>query len=460
MGAQNHMNKRLLVSIVITAVLLRVAVALIMGDQVQVLPGIYDQISYHTLAVRLIEGHGFTFGEDWWPVTKAGEPTAHWSYLYTLYLAAVYKLVGVHPLVARLIQAVTVGVLMPWLAYRLGKWVFPEDVLRIRRKKFNVAIFSALWVSLYLYFIYYGAALMTEAFYITGILWVLDCGLRIAYSHDFSRRRVVFWNWIELGLAIGITVLLRQVFLVFVPFLLLWVAWVQLRQAGAMWKKEAHKVLLGGILTSLMLGALILPFTIINYQQFERFVLLNTNAGYAFFWSNHPIHGDSFVALFTEEMPSYQDLIPKELLNLDEAALERELMKMGIKFVLEDPWRYIRLSISRIPDHFIFWPLPESSIISNLTRVGSIGLALPFMLLGGGTWAFKERKRKGSWVEVFSSPGGLLLLFIVTYTGVHLLSWSGIRYRLPTDAAGLIFAAGGALWLLNLMFNRKQTGVS
>jgi hypothetical protein len=76
-------------------VMARLGAVLMMGDAVQVLPGIYDQVSYHTLATRLLGGHGFTFETEWWPVTQAGEPTAHWSYLYTFYLTIVYALVGV-----------------------------------------------------------------------------------------------------------------------------------------------------------------------------------------------------------------------------------------------------------------------------------------------------------------------------------------------------------------------------
>ena len=75
-------------------------------------------------AERVVAGHGFSFAEDHWPATPGGEPTAHWSYLYTLYLAAVYSLFGVQPLIARLIQAVLTGVLHTWLAYRIGRRVF------------------------------------------------------------------------------------------------------------------------------------------------------------------------------------------------------------------------------------------------------------------------------------------------------------------------------------------------
>jgi 4-amino-4-deoxy-L-arabinose transferase-like glycosyltransferase len=115
---------QILIGIILLSVALRVAAAMILGDQVTTLPGIADQISYHELALRVLGGHGFTFGQNWWPATDANAPTAHWSYLYTFYLTAVYALVGPHPLAARVLQAILVGVLHPFLAYHMGKYVF------------------------------------------------------------------------------------------------------------------------------------------------------------------------------------------------------------------------------------------------------------------------------------------------------------------------------------------------
>ena len=42
----------------------------------------------------------------------------------------------------------------------------------------------------------------------------------------------------------------------------------------------------------------------------------------------------------------------------------------------------------------------------------------------------------------------LLYSFIVVYSGIHLLSWASVRYRLPVDAVLVIFAALGLcdLW--------------
>ncbi|HNT22719.1 MAG TPA: hypothetical protein PKM21_00010 [Anaerolineales bacterium] len=434
------MKNRLLIIILILAALLRLGVALALGDQVEILPGTFDQISYHTLATRLLDGHGFTMPAQWWPITPAGEPTAHWSYLYTFYLVGVYAIFGTHALAARLLQALLAGLLMPWLAYRLAQRLFPGKSLRLWRLELSPALLAAAWVAFYPYFLYYAGSLMTETFYITAILWSLDRALSIIYTDDGDalHRRHPYKNYFLLGLALALTVLLRQVFLPFVPCIFLWLWWACARQAG--WKPALKPVLLGGLLCALLLALCIAPFTLLNYQHFGRFVLLNTNAGYAFFWANHPVHGYSFVSLFTPDMPSYQELIPQELRHLNEAALDQALLKLGLGFVLEDPLRFLSLCVTRIPAHFIFWPLPGSSLPSNLTRLASIGLALPFMLAGALLWVLDARRAR-----LDPRPGALLALFCFVYVGIHLLSWAGIRYRLPTDAVALVFAAY-ALW--------------
>jgi len=107
--------RRKLALVQLAAVAARVAAALYLGNEVVSLPGVHDQISYDALALRVAGGHGFSFDANWWPLTAAGAPTAHWSYLYTLWLATVYRIFGHAPLVARILQAALVGILQPWL---------------------------------------------------------------------------------------------------------------------------------------------------------------------------------------------------------------------------------------------------------------------------------------------------------------------------------------------------------
>jgi hypothetical protein len=433
--------QKLLVGILILATLLRVGSTLLQGNTVIALPGIYDQISYDELARRVVGGYGFSFATGHWPATRAGEPTAHWSYLYTLYLAVVYAIFGSKPVVARVIQAIIAGVLHPWLSWRIGKRVFGPVT----------GLVSAGISALYIYFFYYAGGLITETFYIIGILWSIDVSFRlISQAKDFEITGIsgsFRWRlWIELGIAIGVTILLRQVFLLFLPFLFLWIWWNISKESSISEKGESllrrfrWALLKGFFVSAFVILMFIAPATIRNFKAFHTFVLVNTNSGFAFFWGNHPIYGTHFVGLLPSGEQSYYNLIPKELLPLNEAELDSALFKKGLQFVLDDPKRFVLLSLSRTEEFFKFWPSPQSGLISNISRVGSFGIFLPFMLYG--LWVSVKLFRKSKNGEQRSEII-LLYLFVFIYTTIHLVSWALIRYRLPVDAVLLIFAAYG-----------------
>jgi hypothetical protein len=231
-------------------------------------------------------------------------------------------------------------------------------------------------------------------------------------------------------------VLLRQVFLLFVPFLFLWLLLTAYRQGAA------RRAMAAVAMAAAIVVLLIVPFTVYNYSRFQRFVLLNTNAGYAFYLANHPSYGSRFTP--ASEKTDYQSLVPSELRQLDEAALDQELLKRGLGFVVDDPGRYLLLSLSRLPEYFKFWPDLNSGTISNVARVGSFALFLPFMAYGLVRPLVRlGRLRGGSRFRVPDAPVLLLYLFIITYTAVHVLSWAQVRYRLPVDAVLVIPAALG-----------------
>ncbi|MFQ5420246.1 MAG: hypothetical protein ACE5EY_07775, partial [Anaerolineae bacterium] len=379
-------------------------------------------------------GHGFSFGQLWWPATPANEPTAHWSYLYTLFLTAVYFVSGRSVLVARLLQAVAVGMLMPWLVYKLSLKTFAREVtvaglagrLGVNRAEL-IGLLAAAIVSVYVYFFYYAAALITESFYITSLLWVFLVAIEIK-----EEERPSWKQWLYLGVAMGTAVLLRQLFLLFIPFIFLWIWW------------SARPRLLWFVMPAVVVTLMILPFTWRNYQVFDRFVLLNTNSGYAFYWGNHPIHGTHFIPILPDDKGSYYQLLPKDLMTqgLNEAELDSALLGRGLGFVQDDPGRYILLSLSRFAPYFQFWPSANSSTISNIARILSFGLFLPFMLYG---LFMALRDGLGSLQIFLKTPTALFLLFMLIYTGIHVLTWTLIRYRLPIDALLIIFAGAAIL---------------
>jgi 4-amino-4-deoxy-L-arabinose transferase-like glycosyltransferase len=389
-------NKQLLTLILVAAVLIRIPIALLMGDQITVLPGIQDQVSYDALARSLLDGRGYGFTEKWYPFTPANTPTAHWSFVYPLYLAGTYAVTGYHPLAARLLQVAVGGALLCFLVYLIGRRVANE----------NTGLVSAGLAAVYGYFIYYSAALMTETFFIILVLLILYLSLELKEKPTLAR-------WALLGLVLGVAALLRQTVLLFVPFLLLWLFW-ELKQAGIRWWHFTVPIV--------VIILMIAPWTIRNYLVFDHFLLLNSNAGYALYASNNPNLGSDWRNELVV-MP-----VPKELAGQNEAQLDRALTKKGFEFILADPERYLRLTLNKSLEYFRFWPSNDSGRISNLNRVLSFGLYLPLMFAG----IYLSLSRWRNFLPLY--------LFIVIHTGIHLLSWPAPRYRLPVDAVLMVFA--------------------
>ncbi len=418
----------LLVLILLVSVLLRVGVAFYLGDQVPPPQNAPDETSYTYLARRLATGHGYSFDRPWYPFGKpAGSPTAHWSFLYTAFLAGVYAIFGAHPLAGRLMGAVLGGIGLPLQVYRLTQHLFP--------KQKQLALLAAGCAAGYAYFVLYAAMLMTETFYLICVLWTLNMALEL-------REQPSVAHGAAFGIGLGLTTLLRQSILPWLVPLFGWLLWTA-------WRAGYFKRMLG-ILAVAAFGLilLIVPFTIRNYLVYNDFLLLNSNAGYAMYSAQHPFHGTSF-----QEFTAAP--IPAELLTagLNEAQLDHALMRRGINFILAEPGRYLLLSLSRVPDYFEFWPTSDSSLLYNLGRTMSFGIFLPFML--HGLWiAIRQGgglRSLTAWERFSVTPLALVLIFMVFYSLLHICTWAMPRYRLPVDAVALPFAA---LSLKKLIFSR------
>jgi hypothetical protein len=425
-------SRRYLVAILLLSVLLRVAFALYLGDIVDAPPLLTDQRSYHWLGDRLIRGHGFSFGFPWYPFTPANTPTAHWSFLYSLFVAAVYALFGPHPLAMRLVQAVLGGLLLPWMVYRLARRVFGlpalKTVLRTPRGAIGaetLSLVAAAMAACYLYFVMYAATLMTETFYIVALLWSLEVGLGMAHRL-FEGKTPSFGKSVQLGVSLAMAALLRQSILPWVPFFFLYLLWLG-------WRNKRFAPIFGRlVLSGVLLVAAIAPWTYRNYRVYGQFLLLNSNTGYAMYSAQHPMHGTRFREF--DAAP-----LPQDLAWGNEALMDRELLRRGMQFVMDEPGRYLLLSLSRVRAYFEFWPTPDTSLLHNLGRVGSFGLLLPFLLYG----LFLALRRPSSWAS-----NGLLFLFAAFYIALHLLTWAMVRYRLPVDAAWMPLASWAAVDLL------------
>jgi hypothetical protein len=303
------------------------------------------------------------------------------------------------------------------MIYRLTRRVLPERP--------NLALLAAACAAVYAYFVLYAAMLMTETLYIVAILWSLERAIALEQRVRAGERP----GWgllLGFGISLGLATLLRQSILPWVVVLFAWLLWAGRRHSNL--KLAIRSLLVSGIVLVLF----ILPFTIRNYLVYGDFLLLNSNAGYALYSAQHPLHGTNFQAFTAAPLPADIDPFPE-----NEAQWDNVLMRRGLQFIIEDPGRYIVLSLSRAADYFMFWPSSETTTINNIGRVISFGLFLPVMIYGLLLSRHQWRRFE------------LFYIFILFYSLLHLMTWSMVRYRLPVDALLLIFASLGILDLIN-----------
>ncbi len=400
----------ILLLIIAASIVVRIAAAFYLGDST---PPKSDELSYSVLGMRLADGYGYSFPIGWYPgFILPDTPTSHWSFLYTAFVAGVYSIAGFHPLAVRLTSAVLGGILLPYMVYRLGRRIWP--------KRSNLALLAAGLAAVYAYFILYSAQLMTETFYISAVLWSLERSMALmqAWREDNHERQKKLLMAVGLGVSLGLAALFRQSILPWALFsfaLLICYGW----RAGCL-----RDAFLNLLLAGLILIAFILPFTIRNYMVYGDFMLLNSNAGYAMYSAQHPMHGTSFQAFGVAPLPEDLDPMPE-----NEAQWDRALLRQGFRFIADNPARYALLSVSRIADFFMFWPAQQTTLVHNIGRLLSFALFLPFMIYG---LLISTQEWRRYW---------FLYTFILFYTMLHVLTWSMIRYRLPVDAVLLLFAA-------------------
>ena len=402
------LNSKSIWIILAVALLLRVAAAIALGDEVRGLSGANDEITYSTLGERMADGHGLTFPTGWYPWIKADAPQAYFSFAMSGGLGMLYSVVGPHPIVARLLMALA-GTALVGLIYLLGRRYFDE----------RVALVGSAISAIYAYLIFYSASLVTEIPFTLAVLASI-------YFAGSIEREPRLKNWLLLGCSLVIAVHMRMAVVFFIPLLLLWTLY---RAKGAQIRHAA--------LPLAMIAVSIAPATYWNYQTWGKLVPLQTQFGHVFWNGNHPGHEGDFHPFQVFE-------IPADVLALDnDAEITSRLLEMGIANVRKNPGDFLSLTITRLRELFVFWPTEGSSTAANLLRVFSFGLVAPWAL-GGLALNLKR------WKELMP-----VILFCAAHVGIHAVTWTMIRYRVPMDPFLILLAASALVRTQEAMFPKR-----
>lgn len=364
-----------------------------------------DASAYDNIARNLLAGYGFTDGS-----LLASKPP-----VYPLVVATMYLVSGSNdPLTAKIAQ-VLFSLLLCGLICILGQKFFNE----------KVGLLAAALFAIDGIFIYFTAQVLSDILFallvLAGVM-VLKRGLD---SHNWAD-----FGWAGLFIALATqtkgTSILLPVFLA-----------AALLIAG---RKNLGKYLLV-FLTVYVLA--LLPWTVRNYQWFNRVIISSTNGGQNLLEANNPYLKFSELG----NWPVYSDLVimnpeysapPK----LNEAEWDRFLRGKAVDFIVHNPGRVLILSAAKFIKYWTPWPVYPWPFPVLLMAFLTQGLAV---IAGvAGIWLLRKDWRQNI------LPLGLILYF----TLMHLVFFAMIRYRMVIMPYLYIFAAY-VLLLLKDKFDRK-----
>jgi 4-amino-4-deoxy-L-arabinose transferase-like glycosyltransferase len=321
---------------------------------------------------------------------------------------ALFYLFGHHLILPRLGQAL-ISALTAWVIGRMTRELTGSE----RAGRLALAI-SAV----YPFFIYYSAILMAETLYVACVvsgLWWLCASLR-----DPGAAR---WRPAASGAALALAALCRPEG--FHIGLLLWAATAAACVAG---RWPWHSWLLAALCWTLPLAA-----AAARNKAATGFFSLDRRGGIAL------LHGTILFDLNEIDTAAGMDALKemsfyKDSLKLGEVERDRFYQRLCLKFMRDHPLTTLRQWGRKTVNFWRFYPRTDKVYHQNkysdpgggLSRKALVAISLlfePWLIIGGlaGLWGLRRR-----WTELF--PLGL---FVAATMGVHLITVSQMRYRLP-----------------------------
>lgn len=187
------------------------------------------------------------------------------------------------------------------------------------------------------------------------------------------------------------------------------------------------------------------PWWVHNYQAYGTFVRLHFGASLTLYGSNNPHNQSGGVSDVNQDFSQFEKI--PDLIERDRAYRDA-----AVKYITEDPVRFVKLAALKFTRFWRLWPFAED-YRTSLYVVGSIVSFVPVLILAIVYLVFFS---SGHLVRIFP-----LLLFIGYLTAVHTIMVGSIRYRLPLEPFLIVFAAAAFTRLVGRIDNsRKRQAVT
>ncbi len=283
--------------VVIFALVLRVALLAFVN-----FPGIADPNHYYNMAVRLINGHGFTIDYIWQyniPPEAIVHPEEHWMPLAAVMAAVPMALFGESPRIA-LILFIVLGACLPLV----GAWAGKQFGLDERAR-----LFTALACAVVPEFVLNSVRTDTT---IPAMLFT--CVAILAFVEGWQSARL---RWYLLcGVMIGLTYLTRNDGLLLIPMVIVTAITYSLflrERRLALWRGVAVVVITAGLV--------MLPWMLRNLN--EMGMIGSPETGDMFFFTDNMDHyafGQTFTLQTMLERQTFGQMVGKRLFELAAAA--------------------------------------------------------------------------------------------------------------------------------------------
>jgi 4-amino-4-deoxy-L-arabinose transferase-like glycosyltransferase len=399
-------TKRAFAAIFLLALCLRIGFYLAVRDSA--LSGILsvrgDAARYQSLALNILNGKGFVTSFHY----RAYRPPA-----YPFFLAALYRVGGPHPSLARAVQ---------FLLSAAGAVLFAAAAARLFSRGVGVltGVVLAAWPGL----IYYSSQLLSETLFIflLAVFFLLFLRLRPESS---------WWKFGAAGVLLGAGTLCRPIML---PFSLV----LFFLNLGAGFTRKSLLIYLFCALT-------IAPWTIRNYLVLDHFVPVSTNGGINFLFGNNADNPEGEANFFKGER--FQTILRTEVEE------DRAARRAARAWIRDHPRDFLKSYLRKC---VLFWnPVPR-----YFSRQGSFG---PFKswvqaLLGGINLVTFALAGIGLFF-LFQRRGGrrihLLWLTPLYFTLAQSFFFVLYRFRLPVEPFVVILAASAGYHFLDKVKTRR-----
>lgn len=379
-----------------------------------------DPLYYHEWAVRIAAG-------DW-----IGRDVFEMSPLYPYTLAAVYRVFGESLIAPRIMQAL-LGALTCAGLFLLGRRLFGRAAGAV----------AGTMLAVYGPAIYYDGQINK-----TSLAVALSLGFAGAAVISEGRRP----GWLAVsGLLLGLAALVHENVNVAAPILLAWAAWP--READT-WKRCASRaaVFVAGY------AAAVLPVTIRNAAVSGEWVLITSAGGENFYTGNNELASGRYAPPpfvrpdpFFEHEDFRREAARRAGRELTRKEASRFWWGQGIRFILEDPGRWVLLLWDKLGVFFNAFERPDNFSYYNF-RLFSPTLSLPLLSFG----IVMPLAVVGIWL---SAPRWRELLPLYAVAGAYVVSalifFTQSRYRMPAVPFFVLFAAHGALSMAGLFRERR-----